>query len=105
MAGLRELHRSDPQKYTREFLSAKFRVSNEAVRRILRSSWRETLGEKAVVNVDEAMPASQTHAKENKEHPTKGTKWDIDTTTSESLSTVLTIAKELETQRALSREE
>ena len=39
MEGLRELHRFDPEKFSTPVLSEKFRISPEAVRRILKSKW------------------------------------------------------------------
>ncbi|KAA1472042.1 hypothetical protein DENSPDRAFT_742494, partial [Dentipellis sp. KUC8613] len=42
MAGLRSLHALDPETFTTPVLAEKFRVSPEAVRRILRSKWQPT---------------------------------------------------------------
>lgn len=42
MDGLRALHAHDPDTFTTPVLSEKFRVSPEAVRRILRSKWQPT---------------------------------------------------------------
>ncbi|KDQ58615.1 hypothetical protein JAAARDRAFT_104693, partial [Jaapia argillacea MUCL 33604] len=39
MDGLRALHYHDPEQFTTPVLAEKFRVSPEAVRRILRSKW------------------------------------------------------------------
>jgi len=39
MDGIRELHRIDPEKFTTSILADRFRVSPEAVRRILKSKW------------------------------------------------------------------
>jgi len=39
MDGIRELHRIDPKKFTTPFLADRFRVSPEAIRRILKSKW------------------------------------------------------------------
>ncbi|KAJ7869174.1 hypothetical protein B0H14DRAFT_2278213, partial [Mycena olivaceomarginata] len=39
MEGLRQLHRVDPETFTTPVLAARFRVSPEAVRRILKSRW------------------------------------------------------------------
>ncbi|KAK2464565.1 hypothetical protein APHAL10511_003423 [Amanita phalloides] len=39
MDGLRQLHRFDPETFTTPVLAEKFRVSPEAVRRILKSKW------------------------------------------------------------------
>ena len=42
MDGLRALHAYDPDTFTTPVLSEKFRISPEAVRRILRSKWQPT---------------------------------------------------------------
>jgi hypothetical protein len=42
MDGLRALHAHDPDTFTTPVLSQKFRISPEAVRRILRSKWQPT---------------------------------------------------------------
>lgn len=39
MNGLRELYRFDPEKFTTPVLAERFRISPEAVRRILKSKW------------------------------------------------------------------
>ncbi|KIO25376.1 hypothetical protein M407DRAFT_244098 [Tulasnella calospora MUT 4182] len=39
MDDMRDLKRLDPEKFTTDVLASQFRVSPEAVRRILRSSW------------------------------------------------------------------
>ncbi|KAJ6588755.1 hypothetical protein B0H19DRAFT_893515, partial [Mycena capillaripes] len=39
MDGLRQLHRVDPERFTTPVLAERFRVSPEAVRRILKSRW------------------------------------------------------------------
>ncbi|KIJ99909.1 hypothetical protein K443DRAFT_679591 [Laccaria amethystina LaAM-08-1] len=39
MDGLRQLHHHDPEKFTTPLLAEKFRISPEAVRRILKSKW------------------------------------------------------------------
>jgi len=41
MAGIRALHREFPDMYTTEVLAAKFEMSPEAIRRILKSKWEE----------------------------------------------------------------
>lgn len=38
--GVRELHRQDPQKFSTPVLAEHFKVSSEAIRRILKSKWR-----------------------------------------------------------------
>ncbi|KAI0052138.1 hypothetical protein FA95DRAFT_1511014 [Auriscalpium vulgare] len=47
MDGLRSLHAYDPETFTTPVLASKFRVSPEAVRRILRSRWQPTNDERA----------------------------------------------------------
>lgn len=42
MDGLRSLHAHDPETFSTPFLSAKFKISPEAVRRILKSKWVPT---------------------------------------------------------------
>jgi hypothetical protein len=42
MDGLRALHAHDPDTFTTPVLADKFRVSPEAVRRILRGKWQPT---------------------------------------------------------------
>jgi hypothetical protein len=42
MDGLRELHAFDPKTFTTPILADKFRISPEAVRRILKSKWEPT---------------------------------------------------------------
>jgi len=74
MAGLKQLHKSDPKKFTREGLAADFGISYEAVSRILKSDWRDKEDEMsnavAPARVDELV------------RPTvRGTKWDTRSTT------------------------
>lgn len=40
--GIRLLHSSDPEKWSRKMLSEQFKISQESVRRILKSKWRPT---------------------------------------------------------------
>jgi hypothetical protein len=42
MDGLRHLHRFDPHTFTSPILAEKFKISPEAVRRILKSKWEPT---------------------------------------------------------------
>ncbi len=42
MDGLRHLHRFDPQTFSSPVLAEKFKISPEAVRRILKSKWEPT---------------------------------------------------------------
>lgn len=39
MEGVRQLHKLDPEKFTTPMLAERFRISPEAIRRILRSKW------------------------------------------------------------------
>lgn len=41
MSAIKELHRQDPQQWTKAALSRQFGVSYEAIARILKSNWRE----------------------------------------------------------------
>jgi hypothetical protein len=47
MDGLRQLHRVDPERFTTPVLAERFRISPEAVRRILKSRWAPPPGKKA----------------------------------------------------------
>jgi Neugrin len=47
MDGLRELHMLDPETFTTPVLAERFRVSPEAVRRILKSKWEPTREQRA----------------------------------------------------------
>ncbi|KAF5330057.1 hypothetical protein D9611_010437 [Ephemerocybe angulata] len=47
MAGLRQLHALNPATFTTEILADKFRISPEAVRRILKSRWEPSSERKA----------------------------------------------------------
>ena len=47
MAGIRMLHDQFPDEYTTEALAAKFEVSAEAIRRILKSRWKASAEEEA----------------------------------------------------------
>ncbi|KAI0258285.1 hypothetical protein BC834DRAFT_912159 [Gloeopeniophorella convolvens] len=47
MEGLRALHAADPEAFSTPVLANKFRVSPEAVRRILRSRWQPTREQRA----------------------------------------------------------
>jgi hypothetical protein len=47
MDGLRALHAHDPDTFTTPVLADKFRVSPEAVRRILRGKWQPTQEQRA----------------------------------------------------------
>ncbi|KAG6854088.1 hypothetical protein C0991_010501 [Blastosporella zonata] len=40
MEGVRQMHRLEPEKFTTPFLAEKFKISPEAVRRILKSKWQ-----------------------------------------------------------------
>ena len=86
MAGLKALHRADPDKFTRAVLSERFGISFEAVRRILRSAFRER---EAELEETEARPATRGR----KETTLKGTKWDQSPLTSETYSPVPAIMR------------
>lgn len=47
MDGLRVLHAHNPETFTTPVLAAKFRISPEAVRRILKSSWEPSADQRA----------------------------------------------------------
>ncbi|TFK73495.1 hypothetical protein BDN72DRAFT_834623 [Pluteus cervinus] len=47
MDGLRQLHHFDPDTFTTPVLADKFRISPEAVRRILKSKWEPPTGKRA----------------------------------------------------------
>ena len=47
LEGVRKLHAQDPEKYSTEALAAHFKVSPEAIRRILKSKWRPSEDELA----------------------------------------------------------
>jgi hypothetical protein len=47
MQGLRALHAHDPETFTTPILADKFKISPEAVRRILRSKWKPSLEREA----------------------------------------------------------
>jgi Neugrin len=59
MEGLRILHAQDPEVFTTPLLASKFRISPEAVRRILKSKWepsrerRQKLSEKERIDVEQ----------------------------------------------------
>jgi hypothetical protein len=70
MAGIRALHQRDPTTYTPQHLSLQFGVSFEAIKRILKSKFRDKKG-------DEGMETSIV-----------GTKWDPSPTTNPKTSPV-----------------
>ncbi|OCF43104.1 hypothetical protein I317_03073 [Kwoniella heveanensis CBS 569] len=86
MAGLKALHQVDPDKFTRAVLSKKFGISHEAVSRILKSKYR-----------DRAPGMSHTEAGGGDDSmQLKGTKWDRNPSTSESISPVPAILRACE---------
>lgn len=87
MAGLKALHRADPENFSRSVLSERFGISMEAVRRILRSDYRQRDADDGDV---EARPA--TRVKEDG-RSLKGTKWDRSNLTAESYSPVPAIMR------------
>jgi hypothetical protein len=48
MDGLRQLHRADPTAFSTPILAERFRISPEAVRRILKSRWEPTREQRAL---------------------------------------------------------
>ncbi|WVF66654.1 hypothetical protein IAT40_001395 [Kwoniella sp. CBS 6097] len=84
MAGLKALHQVDPEKFTRAVLSKKFGISHEAVSRILKSKYRD-----ADLKVEEGVHTL-------KGTTLKGTKWDRNPSTSESISPVPAIMRAYE---------
>ena len=46
LEGIRELHEQSPDKYTAPILAEHFKISHEAIRRILKGRWRPNDGEK-----------------------------------------------------------
>ena len=65
MEGLRELHRFDPKKFDTPVLAEKFRVSPEAVRRILKSKWTPSR-EKRLKLVEREREERSEHIKSNR---------------------------------------
>lgn len=63
MNAMRALHQADPERYTREVLSSKFKISYEATRRILRSKFYQI--EKPLI--EEAVQA--VHVEEQEDVP------------------------------------
>jgi hypothetical protein len=53
MEGLRVLHNHNPEQYTTPVLAAQFRISPEAVRRILKSKWQPSEEQRAEMFVKE----------------------------------------------------
>ncbi|EJT50624.1 hypothetical protein A1Q1_08176 [Trichosporon asahii var. asahii CBS 2479] len=57
MSAIRELHRQDPEQWSKPALSKQFGVSYEAIGRILKSNWREKEAAKAAPASTAAMAA------------------------------------------------
>ncbi|KAK4684120.1 hypothetical protein P7C73_g6082, partial [Tremellales sp. Uapishka_1] len=90
MAGLKALHAQDPETFTRGVLSERFGISEEAVRRILRSKFRGEAGSE-----DAGAGAEST-----------GSKWDRNPATSEDKSPVPAIMRAFsETNRERGRKD
>lgn len=53
MEGIRALHKQDPETFSLEVLSKKFRLSPEAVRRILKSRWKPSPEREALMVMKE----------------------------------------------------
>ncbi|KAF9051578.1 hypothetical protein BJ165DRAFT_1413638 [Panaeolus papilionaceus] len=53
MDAVRQLHRMDPEKFTTPMLSDKFKISPEAVRRILKSKWEPSAERRTAMAVKE----------------------------------------------------
>ena len=62
MDGLRHLHRFDPHTFSSPILAEKFKISPEAVRRILKSKWEPTR-EKRVKLVERERDAREERVK------------------------------------------
>jgi len=91
MAGLKALHGADPEKFTRPVLSERFGISEEAVRRILKSDFRQREADAGEMEV-EARPATRGRDR-NEGRTLKGTKWDRSNLASESYSPVPAIMR------------
>ena len=73
MEGLRTLHAHNPQSFNTEFLAQKFRVSPEAVRRILKSSWKPSKERTAeLVDREKKMKVEVIRTKRMKERELSG---------------------------------
>jgi hypothetical protein len=63
MEGLRILHMQDPEVFTTPLLASKFRISPEAVRRILKSKWEPSRERRQELAERERMDAQQRSRK------------------------------------------
>lgn len=77
MEELRTLYRIDPTTYNKNVLADKFKISFEAVGRILHNGWRlkEEAQAGSLAKMAEPMPARRHQASEAKERDISGTKW------------------------------
>lgn len=89
MSGLKALHQADPETFNRNFLSKRFGISVEAVRRILRSDYRQL---RAEITAIEARPATRMKRGDEK-RSLQGTKWDRSNLTAEKYSPVPAIMR------------
>ncbi|KAK7047352.1 Required for respiratory growth protein 9 mitochondrial [Paramarasmius palmivorus] len=64
MEGLRELHHLDKEKFSTPVLAEKFRISPEAVRRILKSKWEQPKEKREKLAERDRQHASLTRLKE-----------------------------------------
>ncbi|KAG8982634.1 Required for respiratory growth protein 9 mitochondrial [Tulasnella sp. JGI-2019a] len=74
MDRLRTMHKSDPEKFTTPVLAEEFRISVEAVRRILKSRW-EPSEERVAKRVDEDMRKKEANLAMYKEMRARRDKW------------------------------
>ena len=92
MAGLKALHTNDPHNFTRSVLSERFGISVEAVRRILKSDFRQSDADGAGGDI-EARPATKARSEDVGRKSLRGSKWDRNNLTSESYSPVPAIMR------------
>ncbi|KAJ7634746.1 hypothetical protein FB45DRAFT_473405 [Roridomyces roridus] len=62
MEGLRQLHRLNPQTFTTPVLAERFRISPEAVRRILKSRWEPPAARRVELRTREAKAREEFHS-------------------------------------------
>ena len=68
MASLRQLHHMDPVSFTTEVLAERFRISPEAVRRILKSKWEPSKEKKEKILTKESEAKAERKARKEKVH-------------------------------------
>ena len=95
MAGLKALHTADPHNFSRSVLSERFGISVEAVRRILKSGFRQGDADGAGMGGEiMARPATKARLEEDGERKSlRGSKWDRSNLTSEAYSPVPAIMR------------